>query len=130
MAIIQLKDVAVTRINGKGNGLVVTESTTVGEREYVTKFTVWFEEPHGLVVGDVVSLSGFLSAKVGDPWTGRDGMERRSVEFAVNKPRITPVKGQNGGSGAVSGGSGTDYRPAVAKPSHADWETRDTEVPF
>jgi len=129
MAIIQLKDVAVTRINSKGNGLVVTESNTVADREYVTKFTVWFDQAHGLVVGDVVSLSGFLSAKVGEPWKGRDGMERRSVEFSVNSPRITPVNGQNSGSGAVSTVSGTNSRPMPVEPSQGQWGTHD-ETPF
>jgi hypothetical protein len=129
MAIIQLKDVAVTRINGTGNGLVVTESKTVGDREYVTKFTIWFDQPHGLVVGDVVSLSGVLSAKVGEPWRGRDGNERRSVEFAVNMPRIAPKNGQNGSSGAVSAVSGTNSRPMVSNPSQAQWDTHD-ETPF
>lgn len=125
MAIIQLKDVAVTRINTKGNGLVVTESNTVADRESVTKFTVWFDQPHGLVVGDVVNLSGFLSAKVGEPWTGRDGMERRSVEFSVNSPRIAPNNAHNAGSGAVSG---THFPPEVSGPSQGQWANG--KVPF
>ena len=129
MAIIQLKDVAVTRVNGTGNGLVVTESKTVGDREYVTKFTIWFDQPHGLVVGDVVSLSGVLSAKVGEPWRGRDGNERRSVEFALRFPRIAPVKPHNGPSGAVRTFTATNLGTGEVRTSQGQWDTHD-ETPF
>lgn len=88
MAIINLKDVTVTRLNGKGHGLKVTEQSESKGKTFKTTYTVWFNEPSNLSVGDVVSLSGFLGAKVGDPWKGDDGQERRSVELSVNQPRI------------------------------------------
>lgn len=88
MAIIQLKDVTVTRLNGKGSGLKVTEQSESKGKTFKTQYTVWFNEPSGLQVGDVVSLSGFLGAKVGEPWKGDDGVERRSVELSVNSPRL------------------------------------------
>jgi hypothetical protein len=88
MAIVQLKDVVVERVNSRGFGVKVAEKYEVKGKPRKTTYTVWFEDAHGLQVGDVVSLSGFLGAKVGDPWTGDDGQERRSVELSVNKPRM------------------------------------------
>ena len=102
MAIVKLKDVEVTRLNNSGHGVQVAEKFEVQGKERQTRFTVWFEEPHGLAVGNVISVSGFLGAKVGDPWTGQDGQERRSVEFSVNKPRIEASQAAQGGSNAGS----------------------------
>ena len=88
MAIVNLKDVTVERLNRTGHGVKVAEKYQVQGNDRKTQYTVWFKEPHGLNEGDIVSLSGFLSAKVGDPWTGNDGQERRSVELSLNEPRI------------------------------------------
>lgn len=88
MAIVNLKDVTVERLNGKGFGVKVAEKYQVQGNDRKTQYTVWFKEPHGLNVGDIVSLSGFLGAKVGEPWVGQDGQERRSVELSLNEPRI------------------------------------------
>lgn len=108
MAIVKLRDVEVTRVNNSGFGVQVAEKFQVQGKDRQTRFTVWFEEPHGLTVGDRVSLSGFLGAKVGEPWVGQDGQERRSVELSVNKPRIedSANAGNGGGnSGHHSSGS-------------------------
>lgn len=134
MAIVQLKNgencvVAVTYVNGKGNGLKVTESNTSGEKTYSTRYTCWFEEPSGLAVGDVVNLSGFLSAKVGEPWTGDDGVERRSVELSLNKPRIVPVQASEGGKGGSTDRSGTDTGSSAPEPVQEPWGV-DVETPF
>ena len=95
MAIISLKNVEVTSVNAKGNGLKVLESNEHDGRTYTTRYTIWFKEPSGLSVGDRVNLSGLLGAKVGDPWQGREGQEMRSVELSLNSPRIGDV-GQSG----------------------------------
>jgi len=81
------------------------------------------------VVGDVVSLSGVLSAKVGEPWRGRDGNERRSVEFALRFPRIAPVKPHNGPSGAVRTFTATNLGTGEVRTSQGQWDTHD-ETPF
>ena len=99
MAIVKLQNVEVTRVNSSGHGVQVAEKFQVQGKERQTRYTVWFEEPHGLAVGNVISVSGFLGAKVGDPWTGQDGQERRSVEFSVNKPRIESSANAGNGSG-------------------------------
>lgn len=119
MAIVQLKDVVVSRVNRTGNGIKVLEENESGGKTYKTYFSVWFKEPHGLSEGDKVSLSGFLGAKIGDPWTDRDGNERTSVELSVNSPRL----------------SGDGPAPAVESIQQQPWETSpasgyDETVPF
>lgn len=116
MAIVLLKDVEVVRLNNTGHGVQVAEKYQVGGKDRQTRFMLWFKEPHGLQVGDVVSVSGFLGAKVGDPWQGQDGQERRSVELSVNSPRIDAGDAQRGGSG----GSST---PAAGVGSSDGWNT-------
>jgi hypothetical protein len=88
MAIVKLKDVAVTRLNQSGFGVKVTESNENNGKTYKTQFTLWFKEASGLSEGDVISVSGFLSAKVGAPWTDREGQERTSVELSINSPKL------------------------------------------
>jgi hypothetical protein len=102
MAIVKLKEVTVTRLNNTGNGVKVTESNESNGKTYKMQFTCWFDSPSGLAEGDIVSLSGFLSAKVGDPWQGSDGQERRSVEYSINKPRIDTAEGTSGTTGATT----------------------------
>ena len=65
-----------------------SENTSNG-KVYKTYYSVWFTEPHGLAEGDRVSLSGFLGAKIGEPWEDRDGNKRQSVELSVNNPRLS-----------------------------------------
>jgi hypothetical protein len=87
MAIINLKNVEVTRVNRVGHGVQVTDSNETAGRTYKTRYTVWFTDAHGLREGDVVSVSGILGAKVGDPYSDKmTGEQRRSVELSVNPP--------------------------------------------
>jgi hypothetical protein len=90
MAKITLEDVTVTRLNSKGFGVQVKEPDRQanGQTYKGDKFTLWFTEPSGLTEGDTLSVSGFLAAKVGKPWTDRDGNERTSVELSVNSPKL------------------------------------------
>ena len=91
MALVSLKDVAVTYVNA-GKGFKVTEETTKDGKTYKQSFTVWADAGHGYAVGDVINVSGFLGAKIGKPWTGNDGAERTSVELSINSPRFTGDK--------------------------------------
>jgi len=126
MAIIRLKEVTVTRLNNTGNGVKVTESNESGGKTYKTRFTCWFDEPSGLREGDIVSLSGFLGAKVGDPWTGNDGQERRSVEYSINKPRIDTGE-RNGATSEATTEEPWANTPA-ANPTASQGDN--TETPF
>ena len=119
MAIVQLKDVVVSRVNRTGNGIKVLEENESGGKTYKTYYSVWFKEPHGLSEGDKVSLSGFLGAKIGDPWTDRDGNERQSVELSVNSPRLS----------GETAAPGDESVAAAAVPSGGGWES-DPDLPF
>lgn len=88
MALVMLKDVEVSRVNQKGYGVQVVEKSHAQGKDFTTRWTVWFSQPHGLSVGDVVSLSGFHGDKVGEPWTDKDGNQRVSVERSINNPRL------------------------------------------
>ena len=88
MAIIQLKQVEVARVNSRGHGVQVVEKWESKGKTGQQRYTVWFDAEHGLSVGDVIDVSGMLGAKVGEPWTDREGQQRTSVELSVNSPRI------------------------------------------
>ena len=88
MAIIQLKNVEVTRVNSRGYGVQVVEKWESKGKTGQTRFTVWFDAEHGLSVGDKIDVSGLLGAKIGEPWTDREGQQRTSVELSVNSPRL------------------------------------------
>ena len=95
MALVNLKNVKVYATFSKGFR-VVEESTGKNGEMYKQRWTVWADaQASGKIrEGDVVSLSGFLGARVND-WKDKDGNEKHSVELSVNSPRI------EGGSPAV-----------------------------
>ena len=85
MAIVQLKDVTVYATFSKGFRVTETSKSKDG-REFTQRWTIWSDDLR-MHEGDVVSLSGFLSAKVND-WTDKEGQLRHSVELAINFPRM------------------------------------------
>jgi hypothetical protein len=124
MAIIQLKNVEVTRLNQSGNGFSVVEQNTSGDKTYKTFFKVWADSPHGLNVGARINLSGFLNSKVGDPKTGTDNVERRYVEHSINQPRIEAVNAGTGNAAPITSTpaaysapqGGVQGQPVVSEP--------------
>ena len=135
MAILNLKDVTVARLNNSGFGFSVLEQNESKGKTYKTYFSIWATEPHGLSVGDVISLSGFMSAKVGEPKTGTDGVERRYAEISINSPRFETHSGHSGpvrDSEPVSDGWGTDTSsnlPDAQTGAQGNWSTN-AETPF
>ena len=115
MALIKLKNVTVGRINRNGYGVQVVESNDVKGKTYTQRYTVWFTEPHGLAEGDVVSVSGFLGAKIGEPWTDKEGNTRQSVELSVNSPRMD---------------DSAPVAPAAGFTAPAGWTETSDESPF
>ena len=75
-----------------GVGLVVAETYKGKDGEdRSTRYTAWFDQDPGSNVGDTVTVSGFVSAKV-DTWTGSDGQERTTAKISLNKAKL----GHNG----------------------------------
>jgi hypothetical protein len=117
MAIVSLKNVTVTRLNVTGTGFSVLEESR--DKKYKSYYKIWAEGSHGFVVGDVISVSGLLSVKVGDPKTGSDGVERRYAEVGVNSPRF-----ERSGDAHVPAAVERVDEWNMPDPQHAD------EVPF
>jgi hypothetical protein len=136
MAIVQLKNVEVARINNSGNGFSVKEAYTKRDGgTSATYYTVWAPVPQGVQVGTKLNVSGLLSTKVGDPRPGRDGGEVRFVDASINQPRIEPSEGSGNAApnpsaqAPVSQPQSTSYtQPVAADPWAAT--PNDTELPF
>jgi len=75
--------------NFAGVGLVIAESykTKTGE-ERTTRYTCWFEEDPSVNIGDLITVSGALSAKV-DEWTDKDGQARTTAKISLNRAKIS-----------------------------------------
>lgn len=88
MSIVNLKNVKVYATFSKGFR-VVEESTGKDGQTYKQRWTVWADamESGKIREGDIVSVSGFLGAKVND-WEDKDHVQRHSVELSINSPRI------------------------------------------
>ena len=124
MAKVTLNKVQVTRVFWEGKGAQVVESykTQAGERS--TRYSLFFDDPHGLVEGSVIDVEGLLSASV-DEYEKRDGSGvGHSVALKLNKPRVSkvdsPVQSDKVGVAAV-----TETWPAV-NPN----EAVDDSAPF
>lgn len=88
MAIVNLKDVSVKRVfyNGLGAEFVETFQTQSGETAE-KKYSAFFEQPHGLSVGDRGNVSGLLSVKA-RLWE-RDGEAPVPMaDIVLNSPRF------------------------------------------
>ncbi len=134
MAVVSVEGV-VSRVFFDGRGAEVTEVSESKGKEFKTRWTCWFQDEHGLAVGDVVEVSGLHGDKVSD-WTDKQGATRHSVERSVNRARIVGGAAQNGANGAFSAGSGTNTRSDVPTPQaglqaneFTSW-AGDSEVPF
>lgn len=110
MAIISLENVQVTRLNNTGHGLSVLESNEKDGKTYKRYYKVWFKEPHGLNVGDVISLTGFPDASIGEPYEDRTGTMRTPVNWAINSPRLS--------------------KTTPAAPQAEPWAATDGDEPF
>lgn len=90
MATVTVENAEVIKINSVGFGVKVLEKQTRDGQEFTQRFTLWFKEPSGLKEGDRVTVTGFLGAKVSEPWNDKvTNEERRSVELNINAPRLS-----------------------------------------
>lgn len=107
MALVNLKDVKVVSVFSKGIR-VVEESKGRDGKDYSQRWTIWSTDL-GAAEGDIISVSGFLAAKVNE-WE-KEGEKRHSVDLSLNSPRLSgdsSTAGHQSPSAAVSEPTGGD----------------------
>jgi hypothetical protein len=109
----------ITRVFFEGKGAEVTESFKKRDgSEGSTRWAAFFDQPHGLVEGARVAVSGIHSDKI-DEWE-KDGETRRTVKRTLNSARLKE------GAQAQQAESGQSSQPAVFDAP----EAFTGEVPF
>ena len=123
MAEIRIEESPVTRVFHDGKGAEVTESFKLRDGETGSaRYACWFESPHGLTVGDVVTVTGRLGVKV-EEWVNKQNEVKHSAKVSVNGAQLVgwPVSGAVGSSEPVS------EEPWATSPLGG---YDDTEAPF
>lgn len=85
MAFIQVAG-EVTRTFYNGRGAEVTESFAAGGKDIKKRWACWFENEHGLNVGQQVEVSGIHSDEVSE-WE-KDGEVKHNVKRSINKTKV------------------------------------------
>lgn len=106
MAKVTLNKVHVVRTFWEGKGAQVVEKYTTQNGERTTRYSLFFDEPHGLAEGSIIDVEGLLSAQV-EEYDKRDGSGKgHAVSLKVNKPRVSnvdsPVAADKVGGAAVN----------------------------
>ena len=77
----------ITRTFFNGKGAEVTETFKKQDgSEGKSRYSLWFQQPHGLSEGDSGKWSGALSVKV-DQCEGNDGNTRQTAKLSLNQAR-------------------------------------------
>lgn len=89
MALTNIKEIEVVSLHSKGYGVRAAENIQMKDGNSKKRYwTLWFSEPSGLTVGEIVDVSGFLDCSVSDPFEGSDGNEYRAVNYNLQSPRV------------------------------------------
>lgn len=91
MAKVSLSNVQVSRVFWQGKGAQVIETFTTRDGERQSRYALFFDEPHGLTEGSIISVEGLLSASV-DEYQKRDGSTGHAVNLKINKPTVSNVQ--------------------------------------
>ena len=91
MAQATVRNATVVSTFFEGKGARVAEEYTVRGDVRKTYTVLWFKEPHGLDKGDVITVTGLASVKMGNDYTTADGEKREGKpELHINVSE--PVK--------------------------------------
>lgn len=101
MAKVSLKNVQVSRVFQDGKAAEVVEVYQTRNGEGKTKFTLWFNEPHGLAEGSIVDAEGLLSARLREFESQTDGTIRY-VQLSVNNASVKVTDAPKVGHAAVN----------------------------
>jgi hypothetical protein len=113
MAQVKLDNVKVSGIFWEGKGLRVEDMITVSGNTFPQLFSVFFNEPHGYNVGDILSMTGELGASP-KAFEKADGTTGVAANLTVNKMVLTaePIKAAQDDPWANQG----DQWPATGTP--------------
>lgn len=101
MAKVSLKNVQVSRVFQDGKAAEVVEVYQTRNGEGKTKFTLWFNDPHGLAEGSIVDAEGLLSARLREFESPTDGTIRY-VQLSVNNASVKVTDAPKVGHAAVN----------------------------
>lgn len=87
VAKVSLKNVQVSRVFQDGRAADVVEVFKTRNGEGKQKFTLWFNDPHGLSEGSIVDAEGLLSARLREFESQTDGTVRY-VQLSINNPTV------------------------------------------
>ena len=115
-----------TFFDGKGAEVVEVFKKRDGS-EGKTRWSIFFDEPHGLSEGDVIEVSGMHGDKV-DEWQNRDGETVHSVKRTLNKARL--ANGATSDATTREPGGNTPAANPTASQGESNGFTFDGDSPF
>lgn len=91
MAIIKIQNAIIERVFSGGKGYAVAEEFETRAGEKAKKpYTLWFDEPQSLEVGQRGSFSGIYSDKI-EEYERSDGETGRAIRRNLNSARTESV---------------------------------------
>lgn len=99
MAYINLQDVFATRSFFDGKGLEVEERFQKRDgSEGKTKYSVFFDQPHGIADGSKIAKLGGVAGVKARIWQRDDAEDMAVANITINSPKVEGVTG--GGASA------------------------------
>ena len=90
MSKIVIENALVERVFWEGKGAAVSEKYKVQGQDRSRRWSLFFDEPHGLTEGVIVDVQGLFSDKP-ETYTKKDGTTGVSSNLTVNKPTVRIV---------------------------------------
>jgi len=87
MARVTIQNALVERIFWEGKGAAVVEKYQVQGQDRSRRWSLFFDEPHGLQEGLVIDVQGLFSDKP-ETYAKKDGTLGVSSNLTVNKPTV------------------------------------------
>lgn len=118
MALTNIKEIEIVSLHKSGNGVRAAENIQMRDGNSKKRYwTLWFTNPSGLTIGEVVDVSGFLDCSVSEPFEGSDGNEYRAVNYNLQSPRMNGRSEASAPAPAANDGWGTApaSSPAVSE---------------
>jgi hypothetical protein len=90
MAQVYVNNAMVERVFWEGKGAAVAERFTVQGQERTRRWSLFFDAPHNLREGQIVSVKGLFSDKP-ETYTRKDGGTGVTSNLTINKPELIGV---------------------------------------